>query len=319
MNHDMQSETAQREIHIVVTCSNRKRHPVPADLRLQDIRTRDAEGRFDDWVRRVSTSRAPAVPAEELYGGEHWQTARTLAGTVARHGGTARTWICSAGYGLVPLDSALRPYAATFAFGHVDSVGTSTAEVQQWWGHHNRWQGPSPSAPRSLTMLATTSPAAVLIVVLSSTYLRACAHDLMGAAEVLQRPEQLSIISAGANTSGGLHEFLLPVDAHLQTAVGGSLGALNVRLAARLLDMAGNGGLERPALNEHARALRVDSTPRTTPQRAPMTDEEVCQFIAERLTERSTHTALLRQLRNSGRACEQKRFAQLFAATAGSS
>jgi hypothetical protein len=319
MNQDTQSETAHRETHIVVTCSNRKRRPIPADLCLQDVRVRGAQSRFDDWVRRVSTSRVPTVPAEELYAGEHWQTARSLAGQVTRHGGTARTWICSAGYGLIPLDSALRPYAATFAFGHVDSVGASTFAVRQWWDHHTAWQGPSPSAPRSLATLAVSSPAAVMIVVLSSTYLRACAHDLLGAAEALQRPEQLSVISAGASAAGGVQEFLLPVDAHLQTAVGGSLGALNVRLAARLLGMADNAVLDRPTLNEHVRALRQDSTRRTAPQRTPMTDEEVCQFIAERFTERSTHTALLRQLRNSGHACEQKRFAQLFAAVAGSS
>lgn len=318
MSQDTRSATAQREVHIVVTCSNRKRRPIPADLCLQDIRARGVERRFTAWVRRLSTSRAHEVSAEELYGGEHWQTARILAEQVARHGGAARTWICSAGYGLIPLNSALRPYAATFALGHPDSVGTSKAAVQQWWDQHTEWPGPSPTGPRSLAMLAASSPGATLIVVLSSTYLRACAHDVLKAVGFLRHPQQLSVISAGTSAAGDLREFLLPVDAHLQTVVGGSLGALNVRVAARLLDMAGNTALDRPTLTKHVRELRRDSTRRPTPQRRPMTDEEVRDFIAERLNERSTHTALLRQLRDSGLACEQKRFALLFATAVGS-
>jgi hypothetical protein len=45
-----------------------------------------------------------------------------------------------------------------------------------------------------------------------------------------------------------------------------------------------------------------------------MSDEEVRGFVRKRLGEapESRHTRLLRELRDSGRACEQGRFKQLF-------
>ena len=47
-----------------------------------------------------------------------------------------------------------------------------------------------------------------------------------------------------------------------------------------------------------------------------MADQEVRAFVRDRLADdpQATHTRLLRELRDSGRACEQQRFAGLFRA-----
>jgi hypothetical protein len=309
------SQTTRSDLHIVVTCANRKRLPVPQDLRLQDIRPTRLAARFDTWTHRLSTSRAKEVPADQLYGGEHWQVARSLDERATAAGHTATMWVCSAGYGLVPMTASLRPYAATFAFGHPDSVGGTTEIVQQWWDHHTVWQGPTPGAPRSLADLAVHTPDAHLLVVLSGVYLRACAHDLIALAGKLPRPEQLTIISVGGTAPRELQEFVLPADGHLQTVVGGTMGALNVRVAARLLQTLAGASPDRPAFADRLAQLQQEAGRRPVFQRTPITDEQVRSFILERLTDTSTHTALLRQLRDSGLACEQKRFAQLFAAT----
>lgn len=298
-------------VHIIVTCTNRKQRAVPEELQLRSLTQLGTAGRFDAWIKRLSSSDAPAVPVGQLYAGDQWQIARTLHTKVEN----ARTWICSAGYGLVPLDAELRPYAATFATDQPDSVGNTTAKIQQWWQYLTTWRGPGTTAPRSLATLADTDPNATFVVVLSSSYLRAIGPDIVNAASHLRNPERMSIISANASSAGEWDRYLLPTDARLQNTLGGSLGSLNVRIAAKLLE--GN-DLSRPALTEHLLRLRSASAPRRKFERVPMSDDEVLNFITERLTPRSTHTSMLRELRDAGFACEQGRFRQLFRNTVGS-
>lgn len=316
MNRVARSAT-RSEVRIVVTCANRKLREIPRELRLQAVAHQHQAGRFTAWTRRLTASSIAAVPADRLYGGEHWQIARTLGEHAIASGHSASTWVCSAGYGLVPLTAALRPYAATFAFGHPDSAGHTTKAIQEWWTHHTAWQGPDADAPRSFTALAASAPSAALLVVLSATYLRACAHDLITAAGTLHRPEQMAIISVGGGATRELREYLLPADADLQTVVGGSLGALNVHLAARLLQTPAADPFNRHDLAEQIRTLARGGSRRQVPKRTPLTDDEVQDFITEHLGESSTHTSMLRQLRDAGLACEQERFARLFAATGG--
>lgn len=294
-----------RRTHIVVTCTNRKLRVVPEELRVRSLTQLGTAGRFDAWIKRLSTSDAPAVPAEHLYAGDQWQIARKLQTKIDN----ACTWVCSAGYGLVPLEAELRPYAATFATDQADSVGNTTAKIQQWWQYLATWRVSGTSAPRSLAALAHSDPDATFVLVLSSSYLRAVGPDVVNAANNLRNPERLSIISAGTPFAGEWGQYLLPTDARLQSSLGGSLGSLNVRIAAALLE---GSDLTRPALSDRLSQLRSSSAPRRKFERVPMSDAEVLSFIAKRLTARSTHTSMLRELRNAGFACEQSRFRQLF-------
>lgn len=301
--------------HVVVGCANRKRHQVPSDLRIQNIRQASIERRFHTWVERLTASTAAAVPAESLYGGEHWQIVRSLDQHATRGGHTVQVWICSAGYGLIPMAAPLRPYAATFSFGQADSVAANTTAARDWWDHHTSWGGPNTARmPRSLAALAAQAPGAALIVVLSGPYLRACGHDVLAAADQLRGQDQLSIISTGNSVPRDLREFVLPADGRLQAVVGGSMQALNVRVAAHLLETHRE-PLQRSALAHSVIALS-NGRPRPTPlQRTPMSDDAVRAFITAHWTERATHSRMLRQLRDSGLACEQQRFARLFADT----
>lgn len=299
-------------VHVVVTCANRKRRPVPHNLRMQSVRRQRVEGRFETWVQRLTTSNEPTLPAEQLYGGEHWQVALRLGRRAVQGGHDVRTWVCSAGYGLVPITAPLRPYAATFASGHPDSVGDNTTDLREWWDHQAGWAGPKAHTPRSLTALASRNRRSALLVVLSGTYLRACAHDVLAAAGRLRRPEQLSIISSPSTVPAELREFILPADARLQGLVGGSLQALNVRVAEHVLQQAGL--LERPALAEYLAMLVRDRGRPKPNSRTLMADADIHNFIIDRWGEGCTHSGLLRQLREAGFACEQRRFARLFAA-----
>jgi hypothetical protein len=252
------------------------------------------------------------MPAAELYVGDHWCVVRELAG---RPG--VKVWVCSAGYGLVALDSPPRPYSATFASGEPDSVRTGSQDAGEahtaWWRELCEWGGPGPAGPRSIVALAHAFPGGALLMAASGVYLRAIADDLRAAAAAVP-PDRLAVISAGAGSVPGLDPYLLPADARLQARVRGARVALNARLARLALDTVGRGGFSRRRLHSLFARLKAALPAVTAADRTPVSDEQVRRFIRSALAEhpRPRATPLLQRFRQSGRACEHSRFAALY-------
>jgi hypothetical protein len=300
-------------LHIVVTCANRKREPVPDRLCLRDVADPRPGLRFATWTRRLSTTSAGVRPAQDLYAGEHWQVARTLA-DFTPHRPTS-LWVCSAGYGLIPAACAIPPYSATFAPGEPDSVGATRTKVQDWWSRLTEWAGPAARQPRSFAEVARRDPSATLVVVLSAAYQRACAKDVLAASESL-RDGHLSVVGP-PGVCAELSDLVVPVSQSLRHLVGGSMQSLNARSAAHFLQVAGPGDDLRTAWLREVADRATRSAPRMPDGRRAglrLSDEEVRRFVQGRLTDSScTATRLLRELRQSGQSCEQSRFRRLFA------
>jgi hypothetical protein len=255
----------------------------------------------------------PAIPALDLYAGEHWHVARRLAEPVASNPSTPTLWVCSAGYGLVRADAPLRPYAATFSPGHADSVGADAGTLAGWWGTLARWPGPQPGTPRRLAELAAADPTSTLLLALSPAYLRACADDVLATVSALASADQLSVICLGRITDDRLAEYVIPADARLQHALGGTRQALNTRLLSYLLTRH-NRALLRPTLRRATAKLLAELPPIPTYDRRPRSDAQVTAFITRRLRTRSdaSCTRLLREYRDGGYQCEQSRFRRLY-------
>jgi hypothetical protein len=304
-------------VQIVVTCSDRKRGLVPARLRLGSLpRQADRAGR---WIERLETEAARPIAGIDLYAGEHWSAVKDLLTVASTQGFSADLWICSAGYGLVPASAQLKPYAATFARGHADSVdqpGDSHDVTASWWINLSRWRGPLNGAARSLTELAQQRPRTPMLIVASPPYLRAMADDVAEAGALLG--SRLLVISTGARPGHRLQEFLVPVDARFQHRVGGSRIGLNARVAAMLLERCG-GHLDRDAVAKTMRAAARTLPELPRYERTSLTDKEATQYIRKTLRESPgiSATTALKQLRQAGWACEQKRFGQLFRAVEG--
>lgn len=303
---------APTSVHVVVTCANRKSMAVPAMLRVGALEGFPRRQRLAEWIRRVSGPSQPSTVATGLYAGEHWATARQLAAAMRVE---AKLWVCSAGYGLIPATAQVRPYAATFAMREPDSVGRSTLENRDWWGGLTQWAGPEPGEPRSFDHLARSNPDGTIIAVLSDAYLRACGDDLRRAAGRLRDPQRLTVVGP-SQADPGLDELVVGVTARMRPAVGGSMLALNVRVAQRLLGLT----TADPCTHSrsHLRALANELAATAPPEarqspRERMTDDEVRAFIRPLAAAGPTSaTRCLRQLRESGRSCEQSRFKQLF-------
>ena len=124
---------------------------------------------------------SPLIAARDLYAGEHWMVACGLPDLAG--GGRIRLWVCSAGYGLIPADAPVRPYAATFTGGHPDSVPGGADGATAWWHALSLWEGPSSGQPRSIRELAAKEPAASYPAGAFRSYLHACRDDIAAASQ----------------------------------------------------------------------------------------------------------------------------------------
>lgn len=307
--------TSGGQLHIVVTCSNRKTQAVPPQLRLGAVPGSTPASRRRRWTARLSAPHWPTRPALQTYAGEHWSVAASLPGQYASRGG-ARLWVCSAGYGLISADAPIAAYSATFAAGHADSVPWSSASPREWWRELSTWEGPQPGTSRTLATLVRADPAATFLLVLSPPYLRACRDDILDAASAVDNADHLIIISVGADRSGPLADLLLPADSRLQGAFGGSKLSLNVRIASHVIS---SGVLGRAAASAAlADVARTQPAP-IVHDRQRLTDTEARAWIRRNLAAdpHASATRLLRLLRDSGLACEQHRFYQMYRDLAG--
>jgi hypothetical protein len=167
---------------------------------------------------------------------------------------------------------------------------------------------------RSLAAVIRSDPQASLLVAGSPSYIHAMAADLEHAARTMVDPQRLVIVSSQLVDSSSFERHLVRTTAAVQGRVGGSLGSLHVRVARELLRHGPSAPLSGEAAQVwYARLAEEDSVPKR-PAGTRMTDHDVRQFIVDALTHdpKVRRTVVLQQLRQTGRACEQKRFARLF-------
>jgi hypothetical protein len=295
-------------VHVVVTCTNRKTLPVPPRLRLDSVRACSTAQRARQWAGRLAGSASvPLLAAQDLYAGEHWMIARSLPRLACD--ARIQLWVCSAGYGLIPADALIRPYAATFS-GRPDLVPGGGDGARRWWDAMAGWEGPAPGRPRSINALTAADPSACFVLALSASYLDACRDDIAAAAGQVTDPDSLMVVSAGARFAGSVAAVMVPADARLQALLGGTRQALNARIAADLLAA---GITSRAEAVRRMTRLLAGQPPVARYQRRKLSDKEVTGMIACRLAQAPGVSAsrLLREFRDDGYACEQSRFAGL--------
>jgi hypothetical protein len=305
-------------LHIVANCADRKRLPVPAEHRLGTHRAEGSRARLSSFIAALSSSRCESLEAKDLYVGPYWAVIRELPAVAESSRMDARLWVASAGYGLVPADAKLHGYSATFRVGEPDSVARtaepySVAEqVSAWWEGLAQWHGPS-RAPRRVSDLASAEPRARMMVVASPRYVQAMSNDLRGAAKVLGN-RLVIVTSHEFGDEDRLSRHVVDSEERLLAEVKGARPALHARVARHILAGAPQHGLDAGVLRARYREVAEDADFRRHPERDAMTDQELKRFIKQELraAPELSYTRALRVLRDSGCACEQKRFKNLF-------
>ena len=314
---------ASQRVNIVVTCTKRKRLPTAQGFRVRDIEASDIDIGLAKWSERLEECRGRPVAARDLYAGDSWSVVRSLKHQALMSDMTAIIWVCSAGFGLISIDAEICPYSATFSPHHPDSVlrwnraSPQSLGKQLWWQLLGEWGGPEKCKPRSISAVAEMDPHSPLLVVASRDYLQAIGRDLVHALDLLASPDRLIIISTGTKRHADLAGNILPSSANLQRDVGGSLHSLNVRILRKLLS---ENRAEELYASRLAKSISQWSSVKSRISRVAreaIKDDEVEEYIANALSEDATvgWSSLLRQLRESGWACKQERFASIFRST----
>ena len=225
-------------LHIVSSCTDGKRGAITDLHRLGSYPQRKVDERFAVWWAALELADADAkVAATDLYVGDHWSVSRELPTLAQLQGWDARLWVLSAGYGLLPADARVAPYAATFQPRHADSVSHQSgsarnAEHKEWWRLLASRSLDCSTQPRSLAALAQSDPHGIILVVASPPYLLAAEDDLCGAVSVLStRGALLLVSSATQHLAPALQARHITSHAQLTHLVRGSLLSLHARVA----------------------------------------------------------------------------------------
>ena len=270
-----------------------------------------------------------------LYRGPQWAAARAV---VEAAGPNARGYVVSAGLGLRPLDWLAPAYEATFSSGPNSPLavarkrGWQTEDAASEWWHAliagGGWRqlidvalGAKPKDPAPQATDGPDNPRSQVLVVLSAPYWRAVGGSLALALQA--RPDVADrvwlLCAARVRLPEPAVDRLLPTQGVDWAGFFGCRQAeAGLRLAAWLLETP-VGEWEWDEVAGRLDSVRTSFRPVSRPRANPLTDAQVGQFIASALKKEPdlSATKLLRRLRDSGRACEQRRFGALFQTVRG--
>lgn len=287
-----------RKLAIVVGCTNRKSAPVPAELAVRSLDAGDTEARAEQWVQRVCAA-SGGVSLGDLYMGEAWQQAKLLFSDAGFRGYDADLYVVSAGLG-IRLATSLGPaYSATFSRGHADSVAVDGLGAVQWW----RRMRTQPGSHKPDTVCKES-----MLVVVSECYGQVIAEDVDRWAA---RCDDLLVVGGSPGMDSQIPR--LPADIALRRPLGGTASSLTLRMARRWLQLSDGRRLTTDAVRADWQAWARTSRRVEVFDRMTMSDDEVRRFLGVVIREEPgiSATRALRMLRDSGRACEQRRFHRL--------
>jgi hypothetical protein len=306
-----------RTVRLIATCTDRKTLPAPDARYVRNLEGTPAE-RQREWIKRIrakASETGSVRPARDLYCGEHWSVVLDIPDEI--DGWKVQKWVASAGLGLIPIDRKIESYGATFSRSQEDSIsrpGEDGGSINaDWWATLTTRAGQG-QGPKTIADLARANPDAPIVFAGSSSYVRPLTLDLQAASAQLANPRHLFL--ASVSSAGGLANYRIPSSDKLigLEEFGGTPLALNARLARWVILGAGTHEFDPDTIMATAQANDDRAPERTRHKRDPMTTAELQRFIrkARRVNPRATYTVLLRELRDSGRACEQKKFKALF-------
>lgn len=287
-----------RKLTVLVTCTYRKSLPADDRLLARNLPSSGVDARGRTWRSRL-TKATSTRPLRQLYQGDTWAQVAILSGAAERAGYTPRVLVASAGLGLRELDHLGPGYGATFSPGADDLVARAE--------DHPRWWRSLRELPGALSLTEALRGRAIMV--LSAPYAVALRGDLCEAAT---GGGEFLLIGGAADVPGVTR---LPADRGLRNELGGTAGSLSLRMATRWLERLNGRELTSRSAMQSWRSWASSVRRPDVWDRRPMTDTQVSSAIRGLLDEQPdlSRTRALRQLRDSGRACEQRRFADLFA------
>jgi len=299
--------TSSLTIHLITNCTKNKRktYNIPT-ISISDLSSIALEDRVHEWNGLIERSDS-RVSAKDMYCGEHWSVVRNI------HDNGCNVSILSAGFGFIGINSEITRYDATFTAGDKNSILQSSTAMSRdewnigWWKQLNRVR----EDKCSLSELYLHNKSDCFFITVPPLYLSVIQPELITLKEAgLVTPMNTFIISSGTNISSSLRELYLPVSADFSVFLRGSRGTLGIRMAQYFIDgLTGVESIANTIRYRHSKLLEMSQKP-IKYNRKKMRNEDIRLWISQK--ELSSVTLALRNFRDEGYACEQKRFSELF-------
>lgn len=285
--------------HLLVPCTNRKR----TEAGELTCYSKTKIGIPEEWSELLSRGKEK-VPAHNLYCGTSWDRYLTAHSRMPH----AKLWIASAGYGLISGDTKVSAYSATFSPGSEDTVGRPwhphSLAIRRWWIELSG----------EIWWKKLSHKDGLTVVVLSHPYMDALLPGLNELAKALKN--RLVIIAPGfAIKHNEVDRCILSIDSrfeHIRKSTRGDIGPNALEWLSRTYPP--DKGWDIGSIQSDLIKLFKKLPPIRRYNRKLLTDKDVLSFISNRAPKHACPSAssLLRELRSSGYACEQKRFGSLF-------
>ena len=303
-----------QEVHLVLSCTNRKRSSELSSPRLGSVAPAPVAERAEQWAAVISESPHRYL-VSSLYGGEYWQIGMKLAADIGSQF-DGQVSVISAGLGLIGIDDEVPVYGATFTNGHPDSVAQDGAPPnfrRRWWNELATVEQLGFGGPRRLADIATPGADDGVIVCVGRDYLHAVVEDMLELSKQMMDPGRLVIFAAGKPVVG-LEDHWVQVPGALRLVLGGSLASTSVHTARAFVHQATTAPLEVGNARRLVATLGAGGGDLPKFDRRRASDHEVVDWIVDHISAEpnSNKSLALRAFRDLGFACEQQRFGRLF-------
>jgi len=298
---------------LLIPCTDRKRSRPSEELRARNLAPGTLSEVAGEWFERVASAKSKQLH-EGVYCGRAYREAANAAKALS-----AELAVISAGLGVVRADQQIPSYSLTVAPRSEDTVLSKItcdeARPEAWWRALKCAHDGGTAVQDILRSEAST----LVLIGLSASYARLIRDDLMNLSGT--ETERVRIFGAGIaeHLPAHLAASVMPYDARLNgpdSPIPGTMSDFASRALHHYACCLRDGVLSASHADDDRQKLLGQMTGwRTpnTPVRERMTDEEIVRFIHEHWQETGGRSgASLRLLRDSGHACEQSRFRDLF-------
>lgn len=306
---------------LIVSCTDRKSLRTCKETELRNLpEDLNVEQAAKDWAEKITrqnSSNTQKKNLRDLYQGEYWKIVLNLSG---EH----ETLVASAGLGMHRLDEEGVGYSATFSQGASDSVlrfGKDSASQTRktWWKFINDEDGPGSSIWK--VECAPECGRRPVFVVVSEGYQQALADDIV---EIAEKWADVVVVSGSKPLKDLVeapHIDHIRVGQNLRMLLSGSTSSVGIRFVSHLLKsgLVWNAESAQKSLTqlnvEYQNLPAEEKLPKISRSRFAE-DQAVIDWILDAMKKPTvtnpTKSSLLRLLRDTENACEQKRFGYLF-------
>ena len=299
---------------ILIPCTNRKRYPAEERLEARTLPMGSPEDVAKAWSQRIGVA-SKKIPAEDLYCGRAFREAADAANLL-----NADFYLLSAGLGLVSTKELVPSYSLTVAPANEDSIAGHFNDIDTWHPAH-WWRAlqTHTTMNTNLAQLLRNRGDALVLIALSKHYAKMIGADLAALDDDLVQRLRIFGLGTKPHLAKRLHANIMPYDLRFDGPNNPSQGT-RTDFASRALHHFSRAlkegtveGRDRVQDRETVETLLVGWQAPIIPIRERQTDEEIVSFIIlnwQVVDGRSSR--MLRFLRDSGLACEQGRFRDLF-------